>query len=296
MSFRFDRFATLYVINPLRLNRRAIASTIPILMYHSVSDESETCASAYYRTVTTPSVFAMHMKHLFEDGYSAIPVSETVATLERGLGAKKYVAITFDDGFSDFYRHAFPVLNRFGFSATMYLPTAYIGDRPSQFKGKDCLTWSEIRELRKYGIEFGSHTVTHPQLSTLDDSSVQREIVDSKHAIEDNLGGRVDGFAYPYAFPEQNTAFVSMLRRTLADAGYRQGVCTRIGVARRQQDPYFLPRLPMNSLDDSDLFEAKLQGGYDWLHRVQYASKIIRASHTSMSEQQSAETTLSSLP
>jgi peptidoglycan/xylan/chitin deacetylase (PgdA/CDA1 family) len=279
MSFRFDRFATLYVVRPLRGASNGNQQTLPILMYHSVSesDEAETGARAYYRTVTTPTAFAQQMKQLAENGYSAIPVSEAVSHLDHGLGTKKYVAITFDDGFGDFYQHAFPVLNRFGFTATMYLPTAYIGDRPLQFKGKDCLTWSEIGELRKYGIEFGSHTVTHPQLSSLDAGAVESEIADSKHAIEDKLGETIDGFAYPYAFPEQNVAFVSLLRRTLADAGYRQGVCTRIGLARRRHDPYFLPRLPMNSLDDTDLFEAKLQGGYDWLHRVQYASKLIRA-------------------
>lgn len=277
MSFRFDRFATLYLIHPLRLKRAGNEPAIPILMYHSVSDESETCARAYYRTVTAPSVFAMHMQRLFERGYSAIPVSEAAANLQRGGLGKKHVVITFDDGFSDFYRHAFPILSRYGFSATVFLPTAFIGTSPIQFKGKNCLTWSEIRELRKHGIDFGSHTVSHPQLSTLDAKTVQKEIVDSKRTIEDNLGEAADGFAYPYAFPEQNKSFVSMLRNALSDAGYRQGVCTQIGVARPLQDRYFLPRLPMNSLDDSDLFEAKLQGGYDWLHWVQFASKWIRS-------------------
>jgi peptidoglycan/xylan/chitin deacetylase (PgdA/CDA1 family) len=277
MSFRFDRFATLYVVRPLRGTGNGDEQTLPILMYHSVSNEAETRARAYYRTLTTPAAFAEQMKHLAERGYDAVPVSEAVSRLTRGVETTKFVAITFDDGFSDFHRQAFPVLNRYGFTATMYLPTAYIGTRPLQFKGKDCLTWSEIRELRKYGIEFGSHTVTHPQLSTLDSGAVAREVADSKHAIEDNLGEHIEGFAYPYAFPEQDAAFVSMLRETLAAAGYRQGVCTRIGVARRQQDAYFLPRLPINSLDDGDLFEAKLQGAYDWLHRVQYASKLIRA-------------------
>jgi peptidoglycan/xylan/chitin deacetylase (PgdA/CDA1 family) len=277
MSFRFDRFATVYLIHPLRGNGNR--ESIPLLMYHSVSDSDgdETGVRAYYRTVTTPDAFAQQMRHLAENGYEAVTVSEAVSHLQRGLGMKKYVAITFDDGFSDFYRHAFPVLSGHGFAATMYLPTAYIGNCTMQFKGKDCLTWNEVRELRKHGVEFGSHTVTHPQLSTLDERSVERELADSKHGIEDGLGEAIGGLAYPYAFPEQNSAFVAMLRNTLANAGYRHGVCTSIGVARPQQDLYFLPRLPMNSLDDRNLFEAKLQGGYDWLHRVQYASKLIRA-------------------
>jgi peptidoglycan/xylan/chitin deacetylase (PgdA/CDA1 family) len=197
--------------------------------------------------------------------------------LQSGSPTKKCAVITFDDGFSDFYRHAFPALSRHHFSATVFVPTAYIGTQPIKFKGKDCLTWNEIRELRKHGIVFGSHTVTHPQLSTLDATAVRNEIVDSKRTIEDNLGEPVDGFAYPYAFPEEKVSFVRMLRDTLADAGYHQGVSTRIGTARPQEDRYFLRRLPMNSMDDIALFDAKLQGGYDWLHGLQYASKFIRA-------------------
>jgi len=246
-------------------------------MYHSIADEDEPGVHAYYRTTTTPSVFALHMKHLSDHGYGTISVAEAAKFLQSGSPTKKCAVITFDDGFSDFYRHAFPALSRHHFSATVFVPTAYIGTQPIKFKGKDCLTWNEIRELRKHGILFGSHTVTHPQLSTLDATAVRNEIVDSKRTIEDNLGESVDGFAYPYAFPEEKVAFVRMLRDTLADAGYHEGVSTRIGTARPQEDPYFLRRLPMNSLDDIPLFDAKLRGGYDWLHRVQYASKFIRA-------------------
>jgi len=277
MSFRFDRIATLYLVNPIRRSVLGNKPAIPILMYHSIADENEAGMQAYYRTTTTPSVLALHMKHLSDHGYSTISVADAVSLLQYGSLTRKCAVITFDDGYGDFYRHAFPILSRYRFSATVFLPTAYIGTQPIQFKGKDCLTWSEIRELRTHGISFGSHTVTHPQLSTLDANSVKNEIINSKRAIEDNIGESVDAFAYPYAFPEANVSFVQMLRDTLIDAGYQQGVSTRIGVARAQEDPFFLRRLPMNSRDDIPLFDAKLQGGYDWLHSVQYASKFIRA-------------------
>ncbi len=170
----------------------------------------------------------------------------------------------------------FPVLSRYHFSATVFLPTAYIGKSPISFKGKDCLTWREVRELKSHGISFGSHTVTHPLLSSLDATSIKGEILNSKLALEDNLGESIDSFAYPYAFPEEKVSFVRMLRETLVNAGYHQGVSTRIGVARSQEDCYFLCRLPINSLDDVPLFNAKLQGGYNWMHSLQYASKFIR--------------------
>ncbi len=277
MSFRFDRFATLYLVDPIRRSAPGSKPAIPILMYHSVADEDETGVQPYYRTTTAPSVFALHMKHLADNGYHTITVAEAVKFLQNGSFSGKCAVITFDDGYSNFYQHAFPILHRHHFSATVFLPTAYIGTQPVQFKGKDCLTWNEVRELRKHGVSFGSHTVTHPQLTSLDAAGVRSEIVRSKQALEDNLGEAVDCFAYPYAFPEQNVAFVQMLRDTLVEAGYHQGVSTRIGTARQQEDCFFLRRLPVNALDDIPFFDAKLRGGYDWLSRLQYASKFLRA-------------------
>jgi peptidoglycan/xylan/chitin deacetylase (PgdA/CDA1 family) len=244
-------------------------------MYHSIADEDETGVHPYYRTATAPSVFEFHMQYLRDQGYSAINLAEAVSLFQTGTPATKCAVITFDDGYGDFYQHAFPALSRHGFTATVFLPTAYIGMAPIQFKGKDCLTWPEIRELRKHNVVFGSHTVTHPQLSTLDDNTVNNEVLNSKRAIEDNLGESVDSFSYPYAFPEGKISFTQKLRDTLVNSGYNQGVSTRIGLARREEDRYFLRRLPMNTLDDMALFRAKLRGGYDWLHTFQYASKVL---------------------
>jgi peptidoglycan/xylan/chitin deacetylase (PgdA/CDA1 family) len=277
VNFRLDRLATLYVANPVQRRTSGQRASIPILMYHSITDKDETKVQAYYRTATSPRVFAQHMEYLHDLGYNTISVADAVNLLQNGGSTKNCAVVTFDDGYADFYTHAFPALNRYGFTATVFLPTGFIGTLPVQFKGRECLTWSEVRELRKQGMYFGSHTVTHPQLSTLDASAVKNEIVNSKQTIEDNLGEQVDSFAYPFAFPEENASFVRMLRDTLVDAGYHQGVSTRIGTARPQEDRYFLHRLPMNSLDDILLFDAKLQGGYDWLYRLQYVSKFIRA-------------------
>ena len=118
--------------------------------------------------------------------------------------------------------------------------------------------------------------MTHPQLSTLDEQAINRELGASKKTIEDHLGESVNSFSYPYAFPEEKSSFTRMLRDTLTACGYGQGVSTRIGVARPNEDRYFLRRLPINSLDDMALFSAKLEGGYDWLYTVQHASKLLK--------------------
>jgi peptidoglycan/xylan/chitin deacetylase (PgdA/CDA1 family) len=296
MSFRFDRFATLYLVSPLRSSSSNQAPSIPILMYHSVSDGSdigsedsgneakrEANAHPYYRTSTSPQRFAEQIQYLHGNGYRTVSLAEAVCAL-RGQSpvagkqvADKPVVITFDDGYQDFYRHAFPVLSQCGFSATVFLPTAYIGETPISFKGRDCLTWVEVRELNRHGIRFGSHTVTHPQLRDLSCATVKDEISGSKQTIEEKLGSEVESFAYPYAFPQTDTNFRNMLRDLLLQTGYRNGVCTIVGLARHQSDPFFMERLPVNTCDDDALLQAKLAGAYDWIAKFQYASKMTRA-------------------
>lgn len=274
-TFRADAFATLHLFHPLRKLVPPREGRVPILMYHSISASTES-THPYFRTVTTPEVFAWHMQHLHDNGYSAVSVSDALRCLEapRRAGARP-VAITFDDGFRDFYSEAFPVLKKYGFGATMYLPTAYIGHAPQAFKGIECLTWSQVRELQAGGIEFGSHTVTHPQLKSLEAKDIAYEVGTSRAMIEQELGCAVKSFAYPYAFPETDRPFRERLRGILAQSGYENGVTTIIGTAGRTDDLLFMKRLPVNSSDDGPLFKAKLEGAYDWLHAFQYASKLV---------------------
>lgn len=277
MAFRFDRFATLYLVNPLRRSASPDKPAIPILMYHSISDDAET-VHPYYRTSTSPQQFALQMKYLHENGYTACSPAQAIQQLQQqAQPGAKHVVITFDDGFRDFYQHAFPALSQYGFSAMMFLPTAYIGDRTLQFKGKDCLTWAEVRELNNHGILFGSHTVTHPQLRELSVPALNEEIANSKATIEEKLGSAVDSFAYPYAFPQTDSDFTSMLRDSLRRAGYQNGVSTIVGRMDRNSEPLFLERLPVNSCDDQALLSAKLAGAYDWISTSQYVTKMVKS-------------------
>jgi peptidoglycan/xylan/chitin deacetylase (PgdA/CDA1 family) len=186
------------------------------------------------------------------------------------------VAITFDDGFEDFYTAAFPALRENGFSATMYLPTAFIGNKTEKFKNRSCLSWFQVRELHGQGVEFGSHTVNHPKLLDLPWPSIARELQDSKKAIEDEVGTAVPGFAYPYAFPQQDGPFTSQFRQELQKAGYQNCVTTGIGRVTSADDRLALNRLPANDCDDAALLVAKLDGAYDWLAWAQAAVKTMK--------------------
>ena len=139
------------------------------------------------------------------------------------------------------------------------------------------MSWGELREVSAHGVQIGSHTMTHPKLYALHSSQINDEIRQSKELIEQKLGIPVHSFAYPFAFPEQDGGFVRTLRSLLQTNDYRTGVCTVIGRARRGNDCLFFPRLPVNSYDDLRLFEVKLNGGYDWLQKVQYSTKLLKA-------------------
>ncbi len=275
---RLDRTLSLYLARPLgRCGPASGKAMVPILMYHSISDDPETGVAPYYKTCTNPAAFAGQMRWLRDAGYRTAGLAEAARILKRDRNLPdKIVVITFDDGFRDFYTHAMPVLAQHGFSATVYLPTAFIGEQRRQFKNRDCLTWGEVGELRARGIEFGSHTVNHPVLYRLSWPEIERELHDSKIEMENRLQAPVPSFAYPYAFPQEDRPFAARLAETLSAQGYQDCVTTTIGCAKSADDLLQLKRLPVNSSDDLELFAAKLEGAYDWLAGPQAWFKTAR--------------------
>lgn len=276
--FRLDRLLTIGLYRALirsKLIKRKLG--IPILMYHSISEDFEPVAHPYYQTSTSPNTFRKHMAFLYQNGYTVLPLREAVDLLQKGqVPDGRPVVLTFDDGFRDFYWDALPILQEYGFPSVVFLPTAFIDDPQSKFKGRSCLSWEEVRQLHKHGVDFGSHTVTHAALTALRLDQLRAEIELSKQRIELELGERINSFAYPYAFPEDNADFTKLLKAILHSAGYRHGVTTIIGVATGHEDPMFFKRIPVNQSDDLDLLQAKLAGAYDWVHPLQRFVKWVK--------------------
>jgi len=272
---RIDRFITLQLARPLRkIGRRSAGNTLPILMYHSISDDAEAGVGPYYRVTTSPLRFSQQMQWLADAGLRGMSLTDALEAQEKASDDEpRPVAITFDDGFQDFYTAAFPVLLKHGFTATMYLPTAFINDDRRVFKSRGCLTWREVTELHRAGMEFGSHTVNHPKLVDLSWADITREVTESKVEIEDRLSSSVPSFAYPYAFPQSDRAFVTRLVDILQTAGYESCTTTAIGHHNGNSSLLELPRLPINTMDDRALFEAKLAGDYQWVGTLQLLRK-----------------------
>ncbi|HEX4381106.1 MAG TPA: polysaccharide deacetylase family protein [Candidatus Acidoferrum sp.] len=278
-ALRVDRLVSLRVVRPFRrISASPAALRIPILMYHSIAEPAADSRHPYFGTVTSPAVFEQQMRYLHDNGFQTLSPADVFANGETSIRlVRKPVIITFDDGFRDFYTHAQPILAKFGFTGIVYLPTAYIQKATATFKGIDCLTWNEVRELSRAGVLFGSHTVTHPILKEVAHDQLEAELRDSKATIENELGFAIDSFAYPYAFPQHDREFVQRLRGVLIEAGYQNGVSTVIGSTHGIEERFSLKRLPANSWDDPSLFAAKLNGDYDWLGNVQSLSKSLKA-------------------
>jgi peptidoglycan/xylan/chitin deacetylase (PgdA/CDA1 family) len=289
---RLDRLTTLYFGLPLsKFVGPRNGARVPILMYHSISENLFGRSHPYYHINTAPTIFAQQMRCLRAAGYRTIDLCELMEGFENGKDLSKTVVLTFDDGYQDFVTDAMPILRQCGFSATIFLATDRIQQTSVRLEGVNYLTWNEVRELNEGGIRFGSHTVTHPDLRCMGPEQIEYELGYSKEVIEQKLGVPVNSFAYPFPFPEENADFTRFLLDELENQGFQNGVTTILGRARRLNNRFFLPRLPVNSWDDESFFRAKLEGGYDWLHWPQRLKKAIHHNMALMQRTSWAETT-----
>jgi peptidoglycan/xylan/chitin deacetylase (PgdA/CDA1 family) len=189
------------------------------------------------------------MRSLFERGIPAVTPRQLLRgdALEPGHPA---VALTFDDGFANFYTHAFPALADYNSRATVFLVAGSCGGvsewggLPASFQSRQMLCWSKVQELHRAGIQFGAHTMTHPPLSAIPLERARAEIVESRNRIADRIGAEVTAFAYPYG------AESGAVRAVVAES-FEIGCTTRMGflteASRRETleriDIYYLRNL-----------------------------------------------------
>ena len=237
---------------------------VRILMYHRVNDERP-----QDDLTVTPRRFAEQMAALAEGGWNVVPLEAAVRWLagEEAVPTPA-VVLTFDDGYADNYRHAFPVLERHRFPATVFVASGFIGtdQRMPRYAagGADdrMMTWEEVRALSASGlIEIGAHTVTHRELPGLDADTAGEEIVASKRQVEAAVGRRVTAFAYPRG------AVNDSVRRLVEEAGFEAACTVRGGWNRPGADRLLLRRTGISGHDSLEDFRMKVAGAFDWLHR-----------------------------
>ena len=211
-----------------------------ILTYHSL-DDSRSVLSLH------PDLFRLQMQALASSGVKVASLPELRATPGPA------VALTFDDGFANFAEVAAPLLASCGFPATLFLVTDHCGgynDWPSQGRRiprLPLLSWKDIAELGRQGIDFGAHTATHPDLARLDAAGAQEEILSSKQRIEEATGRGVFSFAYPYGNAPAHA------RRIVAQH-FAAGCSSRLGWVTQDSKPEALERLDVYYLPRPFLF------------------------------------------
>jgi hypothetical protein len=115
------------------------------------------------------------------------------------------------------------------FTATVFLVTDRIRKTPVRNEGVDYLTWNDVRQLHAEGVQFGSRTVTHPDLRSLEPDQIDYEIGYSKEVIEQEIGEAVESFSYPFPFPEEDRDFARFIGDTLENQGFKNGVSASSG-------------------------------------------------------------------
>lgn len=133
--------------------------------------------------------------------YNFVSEDDIIEAIEDRKKLSDYsVWITFDDGYEDNYKNAYPILKKYNIPATFFVTTGYINKTamPSTECGKPIfMNWQEIKEVTKGTISIGAHTVSHRILSHLSDAELEKEIFDAKNEVEQRLGKKVISFAYP---------------------------------------------------------------------------------------------------
>jgi peptidoglycan/xylan/chitin deacetylase (PgdA/CDA1 family) len=174
---------------------------LPVLMYHSISVPRQRLR----KLRVPPELLADQLAALRSRGYELTGLTEALELTARNP-ARAVVALTFDDGYRDFLDAAVPVLESAGARATLYVPTAYVGDAARWLRAAArslpaLLSWSELLDCVDAGcVEIGSHGHTHAQLDTLPGAELRTEIVDSKLILEDRLQVAVRSFCYPHGY------------------------------------------------------------------------------------------------
>jgi peptidoglycan/xylan/chitin deacetylase (PgdA/CDA1 family)/GT2 family glycosyltransferase len=225
---------------------------VPVLMFHSVCAPSTRTENEWY---IAPERFVRFMAWLAKMGYRCLSPMDWLA----GKRPAHHIMLTFDDGYDDFYSEAFPVLERFGLRATVFVVVDRIGksntwDENLRIRSRRLLTLQEIRELHRHGVTFGSHSLTHADLTLLSDGALCREVSESKSRLEDLLGSEVTSFAYP------GGCVNARVRAAVCEAGYKIGMSIRSGL-NLWEDPLWMRRVNMSDRDTSWSFAFKVAKG-----------------------------------
>jgi peptidoglycan/xylan/chitin deacetylase (PgdA/CDA1 family) len=243
-KFYFSLFLTLEWKNPTKMM---------ILQFHNVTKNFE-----FSVTRIPPRHFFRQLRELRDLGFIPLEPEELQKTLKENAKRGRFggngdtnvfprVLITFDDGLSGVFDHAYPVLSSLGFKGIVFVVTAFIGKKDAWdanlgIKRKH-MGVEEILELRKAGWLIGSHSHTHPDLRALSDKELEYELKKSKEILEDILEESITLFSYPFGLLDER------VMKKVASAGFLGAFASYWTSGGK--GPYAMRRIPVYVTDYS---------------------------------------------
>jgi peptidoglycan/xylan/chitin deacetylase (PgdA/CDA1 family) len=227
---------------------------VPILMYHSIADDGPEELKPYR---LSPARFESQISYLKEHGFHSITLDDwRLAKTEGRRLPGRPVILTFDDGYVNFLTHAWPILERSGLSATVFVVTDKVGTTADWDKVTGdplpLMGWDDLRYLRDHGICIASHTATHPSLPTLSTEAIVQEGVRSREKLRVSLEVDATSIAFPFGHADER------VRSAIGSAGYTLAVNTWGGTSTLVHEPLNLPRIEVFPDDDLPTFSAKI--------------------------------------
>ncbi|SMO51781.1 Polysaccharide deacetylase [Saccharicrinis carchari] len=211
------------------------------IVYHRFGDKR------YPSTNTPPDKFEEQLKYLNQNDFKTYTAS---GLFKNPDNTQKKVVITIDDGLKSFYTHGWPLLQKYNCKATLFVNTESVG-------WSDYMSWPQLRELHKEGVEIGSHSHKHMYfLNVPEGQRVQTFLADlavSEQLFKDSLGFVPKVYAYPYGEFDESMANV------LKSRGYTLAFAQNSGVWGNQTHLYAIPRFPVaGNFVNLDSFKSKV--------------------------------------
>ena len=253
-TYRLVKYSLYLLLGFLYAVRRQ--KPIVVLAYHSVALNED-----FYSVC--PVNFRRQIEYLKRE-YEIVPLSDIIEflTSKKRLPMRS-VALTFDDGFHDFYSNVFPYLEKYHLPATIFIATGYVGKTwPQGKQNAKMLTWEEISEMSKKNIEIAVHTVSHPNLQKISLKDARKEILLSKTQTEERIRKEVNFFCYPFGKITPEIVFL------VANLGFK-GACGNVGTIRPNTNRFLINRVQVDSSISFPLFLARLTKATDLLEKVE---------------------------
>lgn len=247
------------LVDPLRLGAKAVFALadlafgrLPgprILIYHQVG------AGLGRQMEVREEAFRSHLDWLGYHG-RVVDLETAISSKDQPDGRSHYV-LTFDDGYEDLHRVAFPLLEAARIPFTLYLATHPVESREPLTPGgrANPLTWAQVREMLASGLmTLGVHTHRHVDLRSLGEEEIRQELEVSDRLVGERTGVRPRHFAYPWGYWSAR-----------ADAQVRQRYSSAVLGSGPPNDsrtePFLLHRMPVQLADGVFFFRRKMRTG-----------------------------------